>query len=166
MLYSIFDKIGYFINEYFKLGIDRNKVYFKNVWYENGRINPKIEELENNPLRGLYFLSKDLFTENKNETEYVDVTDPEANRIYELRNNLEHKYCKIHWFSTVDNGDLLVYDSIEYSITEEEFAEKTYKLLRYVREAILYLSLSVHTEERKDRTESGVVLPLHLFEYD
>jgi hypothetical protein len=69
MLYSLFDKIGYFLNEYLKLGKEQTKVNFKNVWYRNRQINPNLEELQNNPLRGLYFLSKDLFTDVDRDTE-------------------------------------------------------------------------------------------------
>ena len=119
--------------------------------------------MKNNPLRGLYFLSKDLFTK---DAEYLDVTDPEAKNIYELRNNLEHKFCKIHWFKQDMSGDELRFDTLAYSVTEEYFSKKTYKLLRYVREAVIYLSLSIHVEETKLHENNGVVMPLLLFNYD
>lgn len=35
MLYSIFDKVAYFINEYFELGVDRKKVSFKSIWLDH-----------------------------------------------------------------------------------------------------------------------------------
>lgn len=33
-LYSMFDKIAYFINSYYELGIPERKVSFKNIWNE------------------------------------------------------------------------------------------------------------------------------------
>jgi hypothetical protein len=166
MLYSLFDKIGYFLNEYLKLGKEQTKVNFKNVWYRNRQINPNLEELQNNPLRGLYFLSKDLFTDVDRDTEYLEVADPDANKIFDIRNNLEHKYCKIHRFELGETEDNLANDPLAFSITENELAEKTYKLLRYAREALLYLSLAVHVEEKNLHNNDKVIMPLMLFDYD
>ena len=166
MLYSLFDKIGYFLNEYLRLGKDKNKVYFKNVWYRNNQIDPNIEELNNNPLRGLYFLSKDLFSNDGKDMEYLEVADPDAKRIYDLRNNLEHKYCKIHWFKLDETEGDLCNDTLAFSVTEFELSEKTFRLLRYVREAVIYLSLSVHVEEKKLHKNVEVAIPLFLSDYD
>ena len=166
MLYSLFDKIGYFLNEYFKLGKDQNKVYFKNIWFKNKNINTNIEKLKNNPLRGLYFLSKDLFSNDGSDKEYLEAADPEANKIYDLRNNLEHKYCKIHWLRPDEPKEELRDDTLAYTITEDEFSEKTYKLLHFVREAVIYLSLAVHVEEKRLHENKEIVLPLMLFDYD
>lgn len=74
----------------------------------------------------MYFLSKDLFTK---DAEYLDVTDPEAKNIYELRNNLEHKYCKIHWFKQDMSGDELRFDTLAYSVTEEYFSKTKHRFL-------------------------------------
>ena len=165
MLYSIFDKIGYFINEYYKLGIDKDKVYFRNVWIKDGKINPIIENLNNKPLRGLYFLSKDFYSK---DMEYLELTDPEARKIAELRNNVEHKYCKIHWFKPDISEGESRYDTLSYSINETDFSDKTLKLLKCVREAIIYLSLSIHVEEKKTDSENSdkLIMPLMMFDYD
>lgn len=36
LCYSIFDKIAYLLNIYLKLGIDKNKVSFRNIWHKSG----------------------------------------------------------------------------------------------------------------------------------
>ena len=162
-LYSILDKVGYFINEYFKLGIDRDRVYFRSIWYKDRQINPKIESLNNNPLRGLYFLSKDFYAK---DMEYLELAEPDAKDIADLRNNIEHKYFKIHWIKPKESDGELRFDSLAYSIDESDFEKKVYRLLRCAREALIYLSLSIHIEEKKNEKDDGIVMPLQLFDYD
>lgn len=172
MCYSIFDKIAYFVNEYFDLGVDKDRVSFRNVWYRDGAINPKLEplsKLKNNPLRGLYFLSKDFLSK---DDEYLEVADCDAQKIAEIRNHLEHKYCKIH-SQEVNKSDTPVvglfakFDSLSYSITEKELQDKTYRLLKTAREAIIYLSLAVHNgeEKRREANQHLVTLSLAMREY-
>jgi hypothetical protein len=162
-LYSIFDKIGYFINEYFELGIEQDKVYFRTVWYKDKAINPKIETLNNNPLRGLYYLSKDFYSK---DTEYLEVADPDAQNMCEIRNNIEHKYFKIHWIKPVTSDDVNRFDNLAFSITEIELGKRVYRLLRCTREALIYLSLAIHENERKDEEPDKLVIPIPLIDYD
>jgi hypothetical protein len=162
ILYSIFDKIAYFINEYFKIGIDRTKVSFRGIWYLKDKINPVFEQLNNNPLRGLFYLSKDFYSK---DMEYLDVADPDAKDMADIRNNLEHKYLKIHWIKT-DKDDEIRFDNLAYSILESDFSEKSFRLLRCAREAIIYLSLAIHVEERRTRTNDGFIMPLTITRYD
>lgn len=162
MLYSIFDKVAYFINEYLDLGVDKNKVSFRTIWFKNGVINPKIERLNNLPLRGLFFLSKEFFSKN---SEYTACTNPDARDISDIRNNLEHKYFKIHWWHIPKKDDALSFDPLAYSVMEEDFCEKVFRLLHSAREALIYLSLLVHAEEQKHFLD-GIALPLSLSNYD
>lgn len=91
--YSLFDKIAYFINVYMKLGIKENSVSFRNVWYGGRRapvLLPSFEAHQNQPLRGLFWLSKDIHDEA-----FKAVTAPEANALADIRNHLEHKYLRL-----------------------------------------------------------------------
>jgi hypothetical protein len=164
--YSIFDKIGYFLNEYFGLGIDRNKVYFRRLWFsQDGKVKSQIQDLKNLPLRGLYYLSKDF---HDDDPEYIATADPEARDIADIRNHLEHKYFKVHWLGPMPlsaKGDIN-YDELAYSVSESSFSSKTLRLLRSAREALIYLSAAVHARERKDRASARTVFPLTLFDYD
>ena len=165
--YSIFDKIAYFLNEYLKLDIDRNKVYFRKIWYEfpNRKVKSEIESLNNLPLRGLYFLSKDFYDF---DSEYLDVADPEAKNIAEIRNHLEHKYFKLHWICPPENGDKMDirFDKLSYSVSEANFESKAYRIIKSAREALIYLSLAVHIEENKHSSnDDTIVMPLYLFDY-
>jgi len=69
--YSLFDKIAYLINDYWKLGIPERGVSFRTVWLEPKEVKDTPRRVreppagrENLPLRGLYWLSKDLFDES------------------------------------------------------------------------------------------------------
>ncbi|MBY0240701.1 MAG: hypothetical protein K2X55_15430 [Burkholderiaceae bacterium] len=95
--YSLFDKIAYFINSYWKLGIPEKQISFRTVWVEQvkGRTPPlrvreTFETSKNLPLRGLFWLSKDLF-----DAELRDVAQPNAKALDAFRNHLEHKCVKV-----------------------------------------------------------------------
>ena len=77
--YAIFDKVGLFLNDYFEVGLEPRDVSFRRVWSEQGRnrefeIRPEFQDRPNWPLRGLYFLSKDLF-----DQDFKEVSEPDAN---------------------------------------------------------------------------------------
>lgn len=81
------------MNIYLNLGIDKNRVSFRNIWHKRGnRNNPINEEMftsQNLALQGLFWLSKDL-------DEGVDSPiEPEAKEIAIMRNFMEHKSFKI-----------------------------------------------------------------------
>lgn len=165
MSYSIFDKIAYFINDYFELGIEEKKVYFRTIWYENKAVKKCIEDLNNLPLRGLYFLSKDFQNVNGDA---CDVADPDAKMLSSIRNHLEHKYLKVHWIYTdeKDSQHDLFHDRLAFSITEDDFKKKVMKALRSAREALIYLSLAVTIEEKKKSKELGIGFSMPLSELD
>jgi len=97
--------------------------------------------------------------------EYLDVADPDAKDMADIRNNLEHKYLKIHWIE-VDKNDELRFDNLAYSILESDFSEKSFRLLRCAREAIIYLSLAIHVEEKRRNKNDGLIMPLPIIGYD
>ncbi|MBE3093186.1 MAG: hypothetical protein IMZ51_05970 [Chloroflexi bacterium] len=173
MAYSLFDKISYFLNKYLDLGFSPDEVSFRKIWFiKKGNdyfINPKIQELNNLPLRGLYFLSKDLYEKNE---EYSTSIEPESYKLAEIRNHIEHKYFKIHWDmwsgKTEHTGDQSMdmnIDNWSYSLYENDFAHKTSKIINLAREAIIYLSLALHHEEIKEKANS-ITMPLIITEYD
>lgn len=160
-LYSTLDKIAFFINGYFELNHTERSISFNTIWYEEkqknkAHIKTKIENLTNNPLRGLYYLSKDFYSY---DLEYLSLTDEDAQKLADLRNCLEHRYVKITQFKN-NPVEVERYDAFAYQITIDEFKRKTKKLLHYVREAIIYLSLAVHINERKKVPTDGKIVPI------
>lgn len=150
--YSILDKVAFFLNDYFELQLDEKKIYFRSVWYKNGNkqsgLNSKFKESKNWSLRGLFWLSKDIF---ENNAEFKEAIAPDAQQLLDIRNHLEHKYVTLH-------DSLVQFTQRELSSKEgiiplsfEDFYRKTVFLLKLSRSAILYLSMAVHVEEERKR---------------
>lgn len=161
--YSLFDKIAYFINDYWKLGIPERSVSFRSVWVESVKGNPQppvravLESSENLPLRGLFWLSKDLF-----DAKQKDVALPEARDLDALRNHLEHKNVKV-----VDSLALCgtptgpFVDRLAHQIVREDLEQKTLRLLQLARAALIYLSLAMEVEERRtSEAVTGLMMPI------
>jgi tetratricopeptide (TPR) repeat protein len=160
MVYSLFDKIAYFLNHYLGLSIPETKVKFRTFWYasknrKNG-LRQDLQQLQNWPLRGLFWLSKDLY---ENESGFKESIEPDAQELSEIRNHLEHKYLKLHenfWPGPSLNNDetsQALVDTLAFSTYRKEFEEKTLRLIKMARAALIYLSLAVHTEEKKRAKE-------------
>jgi hypothetical protein len=156
LAYSLFDKIAFFLIAYLDLKLDESRVYFRGVWYLNADrkqgIRPEFDRSENWPLRGLYWLAKDLFDKG-----FHDITEPDAQALYAIRNQLEHRYLKVHEIyspppANPTAADRMWIDDLAYSIQREDFDAKTLRVLRHARAGLVYLSLAMHREERR-RTE-------------
>lgn len=148
--YSIFDKIAYLMNIYLNLGIDKNRVSFRNIWHKRGnRNNPINEEMftsQNLALQGLFWLSKDL-------DEGVDSPiEPEAKEIAIMRNFMEHKSFKI-----VEWKNICWNESPEtYEIERLDFYDKAFKILKLTRSALIYLSSLIYEEESSRKPLEGL----------
>lgn len=148
--YSLFDKIGFFLNAYLEIGRRLHDVSFRSVWHERkGKkqdLLPRFAAHRNWPMRGLFWLSKDLI-----EDEFQRVTEPDAEDLAAVRNHLEHRYFRVHERlarsvpaeSAHYNGT----DGLVRALSRADFAAKTLRLLQLVRGALIYLSLAVHREE-------------------
>jgi tetratricopeptide (TPR) repeat protein len=152
--YSIFDKIAFFLNDYAKLEVPAKRVYFKTIWYAKQdpvarNIRPEFIQLANWPLRGLFWLSKDLF-----DLDFQDSCEPDAEDLYTIRNCLEHSYMKVHEIVLPATGlDDPFKDRLAHSIARDSFISKTCLILRRSRAALTYLSLGMHQEERRRAAE-------------
>ncbi len=144
LAYSILDKIAYFLNDYLDLKIPEKQVSFRSVWLEpkgrNKMLRSEFIDRKNWSLRGLFWLSKDLYEEN-----FKSSMEPEAQELSEIRNHLEHKYLKVHEFGSLDLAGSE--DALAYSIGRFELTQKTLKMLQLVRSAIIYLIIAIHDEE-------------------
>ena len=94
LAYPLFDKIALFLNDYFSVGLKAGSVSFKHIWgkTKNDKFEffPCFENSKNWPLRGLYFLSKDLFDES-----FLDMSLPDAQELASLRNRTEHRFLSL-----------------------------------------------------------------------
>ena len=146
--YSIFDKIAFFLNDYAKLQVHSKSVYYKTLWYLNQdfkakKVRSEFVTLANSPLRGLFWLSKDFF-----DPDFQESSEPDAEDLYTIRNRLEHSYLKIHEILLPGPGEDLFKDRLAYSVSRDSFFAKTHLVMRRARAALIYLSLGMHREER------------------
>lgn len=140
--YDILDKIAFFINEYFELGIEPWQIDFKKFWYVNFKKRNLREELDfnNNGLKALFDIHEDIL--------YGD-----EKKLNKIRNTLTHRVLKIKLFSVDDEKDAL---------TEDELFNRTVDLAKIVRNAIIYLMAMVDIEEsKKDDSDS---VPMFAYE--
>lgn len=169
--YSLLDKIAIFINVYLGLAVPTARVSFRSIWLEKtGRdwvIRPEFARLDNWPLRGLFWLAKDLY-----EPDFSDVTDPDARGVRAIRNHLEHRFLRIH-----DGTLAFPLSAIEketddppsMSVDRAVFEAKAIRLLQLTRSAVVYLSLAVRREEERrsrERSVGLVSMPLSLWSDD
>jgi tetratricopeptide (TPR) repeat protein len=156
MAYSLFDKCGVFINDYFELGLDPRSfaTSFRKVWFcdpKKGVLNPSLPT-KNWRLRGLYSLSLDLFDKDLKE-----LSSPLAVKANDVRNAAEHRFISVHDLGKPSEGLPLC----EYVTTKEMF-ELALHILKLSRAAIMGLSLAVHHQENhlKKPARDSLVVPL------
>ena len=146
--YAIFDKIALFLNDYLQIGLKPRDVTFRRVWSESSPVSgrrPMFAGHRNWLLRGLYFLSKDLF-----DGAFEEVSEPDAAKLARMRNQIEHRFLSLQH---VPHGEST---ETHWLISVDEVQGKALRLLRIAREALIYLSLAMHCEEAL-RTEESVV---------
>lgn len=158
-IYSLFDKIAFFINEYYDLGISYRNVSFKNIW--NNKI--LLDKIKNNTgLYTLYWIYSDLFA-NSNLS-----TDPKIQRINKIRNSIEHRSFKI-----VDENnyiDIITQnneDNFEFKISYLELKDITLYLFKILRTSMLSLVFSIIINENENEKDNDTFkLPIHLYKKD
>ena len=114
-LYSIFDKIAYFINRFFDLNSiehDR-KISFDNIFRElkntkKWKPHRKLKESQNCFIHALFYILKDI-RDVKDSTSVCCWLDPDAKAFSEIRNAIEHRSLKI----VDDFGHSLIHSDIE-----------------------------------------------------
>lgn len=162
--YSILDKVAFLIDHYWKLGKIADRINFKNVWMVEGkpRLLERFKEHPNWPLRGLFWLSKELFDEQLKQA-----IAPDARELHDIRNALEHKYLRVHesWaWSEIriqKSGD-----SLGLSIDSDLLEAKALRVMKITRSALIQLALAIGAEEKIRARErpDGPIGSMPLFE--
>lgn len=177
MSYSILDKVAYFLNSYLSLSIPEKQVYFRSLWYvskgQTQKLRSDFEFRRNWHLRGLFWLSKDLFEKSP---DFRECLEPDAQELSDIRNYAEHKYLKLHDGISPAKKDMKQAtdwqsDALAFSMKRGEFENKALRLLKMTRASLIYLSLAIHAEERvrnQTRSKDGSILrmPLDIYEDD
>ena len=94
-------------------------------------------------LRGLYFLSKDLF-----DDDFKEVSEPDAAHLAQLRNQLEHRFLSFRDYGTEQSTDTHQF------ITIDDFENKALRLLKKWPVRRWSICLSPCTEKKNyERTQ-------------
>lgn len=124
-----------------------DRISFKNVWMvdSKARLLPQFEEHDNLPLRGLFWLSKELFDGQLKQTTAAD-----ARELHSIRNALEHTYLRVSegWakpfmINEVSNNGFGI------AIGSDELEAKAIRVMQMARSALFYISFAIGVEERK-----------------
>jgi len=171
-VYSLLDKIAFFLNHYMDLKIPERQVSFRTFWYESQNrrkgLKPVFQRRANLPLRGLFWLSKDLY---EDQPGFREAMEPDARDLAEIRNHLEHKYLKVHnepWMEFPGPQNRIaraLSDTLAHSLRRADLETKTLRLMNMTRAAMIYLSLAIHVEEQRraaQRPQNKYVLPMFL----
>ncbi len=147
-MFSLFDKIAFFINYYFEVGMDEKKVKRNKIWEDE----QWAKDLKNISLCALYWLDKDF--RNQGGVVADDSLDPGMGEVRERRNIAEHRYLKVHWMIP----DREHQDELAHSIKVEELEDYALRTAKKARAAIFYLLTAVKLHEQK-RADDGIHTP-------
>lgn len=161
--YSLLDKVAVLVDHYWNLGEIPDRISFKNVWMvENkARLLPQFEKSDTLPLRGLFWLSKEVFDDQLKQTTAAD-----ARELHGIRNALEHAYLHVSegwakpFMINVTNNV-----SFGIAIGSDELEAKAIRIMQMARSALFYVTFAIGVEERKKQlANSGQLIglmPLH-----
>lgn len=150
ILYSMLDKICFFVNDFWRLGLPQDKVSARRIC--NAQNYPK----DNLALTSLYWILCEFYEVYGEEAAAPD------NDLVSLRHALEHKFVKVHegeW------SRKLQYESDHFfHISENDLSAHTLRLLRIIREALMYLVYAIEADENK-KAKTGKAVPMYLIDY-
>lgn len=148
-LYSIFDKIAYFLNSFYDLNKIDSKIYFYNIFgqIKNGKIKPhkKLVDSKNCFLHALFYILKDIRNSNPKDFEVESESywlDPDVEAFSEIRNAMEHRSLKIvdafgHTLtkSSIEFHQGYVEELIEKKIAIQKELERIYPKIKQAKKA-------------------------------
>lgn len=150
-LFSIFDKIAFEINEFWKLGLSERNASAKNVF------DSKKYPMDNIALRALYWSNCEF------REKFGNAENPSEKNLSTLRHALEHKFVKVHEYPC--EKELKIQDDSFYHIDEKMLEHLTIRLLQLAREWIMELIYAIGIEKGKKETGDNV-MQLHVRDYD
>lgn len=150
-LYSIFDQIGFLVNEFWGLRLSEKDANAANV-FECSHL-----PTNNVALTALYW-SHCEFIEKFGNADKASERDVKT-----LRNALEHKFVKVHEFNY--DGALKIEDDSFYHIGEDQLKTLVLRLLELSREWIMELVYAIGIEESKKGTR-GDAINLNIYDFD
>ncbi len=162
--YSLLDKVAFLVNHYWKLEKNSDRINFRNVWMVEGksRLLDCFRDYPNWPLRGLFWLSKELFDDQLKHT-----TGPDARELHDIRNALEHRFLQVNegWARPFMRSTSSS-ESLGFSIDSDLLEAKALRVIKIARSALIQLSLAIGVEERVRTQSDTFVGYMPVFELD
>jgi|GEM_PF-4485587 len=158
-IWSIFDKVSMIARTHWDMNVPIRACSLKSIWYPNGEVARGISDdlikKRNWLLRGLFWLSLDLYDPNK---QFSTALDPEFKDIYELRNRLEHRFVQVseNTDSPWSPGDP---NQVQSTIALNDLFRRIMVAAKLARESIILLSFSIHCDANMKSTETGFFAP-------
>ena len=169
-LYSLFDKVAFFMNDYWKLGIHERDINYRTIWFSKFGRDKNRYEYDNVLAVDSNIALKSMFwIHNEFNKIFGEADSPYAKNMQILRNALEHKFVKVHadiLWDGKENQELRQ-DSF-YHIAEGTLLQHTMNLLEIARECLIDLTMAIHIEEESRRKgyNGKTVAPMPLIEFD
>jgi hypothetical protein len=140
--YSLFDKVGFFVNAYMELNIPDKDMTFRSVWRPEDKepIRKEFDTKSNWGFCALYSLAKDLF-----DTANDKLAESPALRLKDVKDCIEQKYLRV----TTVSSPTIPPDDLALTIPREEFETLAMRALKLARCSIVYLTIAVRLEEQR-----------------
>lgn len=164
MAYSLFDKIAYFLKQYFQLEMPNSKATLQYIWFidENPRkpLKPVFRNSQKDALKALYWLSRELYGYER-EGEAASFFKKAGH----IRNMLEHSYVQItqekELFASQESGIRLDFSSFKsqiddfqsHHLSQDELEQLTHALAKSARNALLYLRFVLDLDHQREESE-------------
>ncbi len=151
LLFSVFDKVAFFVNDFWNMGYAERKADAYRVFLSDNL--PKT----NVALNALYWSYSEFIKD------FWPNEEASEKNLSTLRNALEHKFVKIHEYS--HNYKYEIADDNFYHISEQTMIKQCVRLLELARECIMYLVYAIDIEEsKKEKSEKAVSMNIVDFE--
>ena len=151
LLFSIFDKVAFFVNDFWNMGYAERQADARHIF-----LSYKLPKT-NIALNALYWSYSEFVKD------FWPSEDASERDLYTLRNALEHKFVKIHEY--LDDYKLEIADDNFYHIGEQVLIEQCVRLVELARECIMYLVYAIDIEESK-REKSDKAVSLQIIDFD
>lgn len=162
-LYSIFDKISYFIAKYFNLQIEDRKISFQKVFGEYGggsfKPNNVFKNSKNYFIHSLFYILKEIEENSKVPDFYLNI---ETYKLAKIRNHLEHRSFRI-----VDDFGYELntkYNSSEVLGYQELLMEKDKLKENNLQSSSEYIEIIEKIKEKEIKSNYILEMPISEFE--
>lgn len=160
ILYSIFDKISYFVAKYIELPIKDEQITFRGIFFDKSKkIHNKLESSDNFFLHALFYILKEVERDVVSNEIYLNL---EKHRLATIRNYMEHRSFRVvDDFGYKLNTDFDLYTKTKYKELLKKREDLEIIGLQFTDE---YKKLLDEINEKEKRAKYILEMPISDFE--